>query len=253
MAEWSSNHWPISRTKLHVTIMPPGFWRYATTVALLLISTTNFPTSLSKKAFKTSWTTFISKTFMCRSFYSRNHTPMAVRSRRWEPQPVIDMLVYGRRERGATWRGTHEATNKTTWWNPETRGPALKDRLQLETSGISAATEECTSERDPEEQRAPDAMWLKSCCHIIVGSEGRRRKLSARPRNLTIQESTSMTLSWIASISISRYWALVVGSRSDFSQLITFPKPWQSWRSCSGWQRMEWNMEFRPKAQRWDQ
>ena len=79
-----------------------------------------------------------------------------------------------------------------------------------------------------------EVMWPRICYYIFAGG-GRRLYLSTTSRTLPPWESIRQTLTQMVSISIPRYWALLVSLRSDFSQQTTNPRSLQSCRSswCS--------------------
>ena len=70
----SSDPASISWAKLCITLetIPPCFFRQTTTVVLSLMRTTDSPRILGRKAFRASWTTFISSIWIWSSFFSQD-------------------------------------------------------------------------------------------------------------------------------------------------------------------------------------
>ena len=146
-----------------------------------------------------------------RSLSSWDQMPSTIRSRRCAHQPVNDASVYRRKE-GDTWNGTPDVHFSS--WSHQTMHSLQPGDGRASTARWSDAGNQWVFSchwrghiwaQLLEMNRSREAMWPRRCYHIFAGSDGRRRNLSARSRNLTIRESIGKTLSWMVSISIQRY------------------------------------------------
>ena len=82
---------------------------------------------LGQNAARARTMAFISNKLMCREISSLDHTPEAVRSKRWAPQHDRDASVCSNRDGGGNWRGTPNI-HLSSWSHQRTASTHSGDR-----------------------------------------------------------------------------------------------------------------------------
>ena len=180
---------------------------YPPSMPLSLLSMTDSPKNLDRKAFRAGWTAFISNISMWSFFSSRDYTPMAVRSCRCVPQPVVNALVSRRRKGESTWEGflmlisPPEATNQCS--------PSILPRKRNQLHWI---VQDCWPQRlqlplkQPHSGSTLDNKMFygghvaQKLLPYLCRRWWKKKKLVLQLSNLTIWESISTTLSWMVFI-----------------------------------------------------